>query len=397
MDHSLTYFKYSNGVAVDSEGNIYVSNAGNRNAICKISCKGVATNLKNLRTNFERVHNKFQSFNSPGGVAVGGDGRVYVADRRNNLVREIDDINSNVTNLGKNFVSKVNPTFKYPSGVAVDSSRNVYVADTKRNLLRKIDAKTGNVTKLGKIFLDTDHPSFKTPIGIAIDSSRNVYVADTGNNLVRKIDTKGVVTNLGNKSFKHPNGVAVDSQGNVYVADTGNKLVRKIDTDGVVTNLGIVFKDSSGGEVNLDNQGQDMDGEPFFGEPVGVAVDTLGNVYVTDTMKTNFLGKIDAKGNITNLHYTFFIPSDGTQYLWTSVAVDSLGNVYAANPRNNSIFKLDAKTGAVTNLGKFLNLNNIIIFADIAIDSAGNVYVVDVGNNLLSKIDAKTSNVTTVY
>ena len=91
MDHSLTYFKYSNGVAVDSEGNIYVSNAGNRNSICKISCKGVATNLKNLRTIFERVHNRFQSFNSPGGVAVDSTGNVYVVDTGINFLSKIEN------------------------------------------------------------------------------------------------------------------------------------------------------------------------------------------------------------------------------------------------------------------------------------------------------------------
>lgn len=169
MDKGVARFKYSNGVAVDSEGNVYVSNAGNTNAICKISCKGVATNLKNLKTYFDSVHNKYQSFNSPGGVAVDGDGNLYVADRRNNFVRKIDNINGYVTNLGKNFVHKVNPAFKYPSGVAVDFARNVYVADTKRNLVRKIDAKTDNITKLGQTFLDTDYPSFKTPTGVAID------------------------------------------------------------------------------------------------------------------------------------------------------------------------------------------------------------------------------------
>jgi DNA-binding beta-propeller fold protein YncE len=100
----------------------------------------------------------------------------------------------------------------------------------------------------------------------------NVYVGDTWNHLIRKITPAGVVTTLAGSgvlgsangtgaaaSFFYPSGVAVDSLGNVYVADHVNHLIRKITPAGVVTKLA-----------------------GSFNYPQGVAVDSLGNVYVAD-------------------------------------------------------------------------------------------------------------------
>lgn len=143
-----------------------------------------------------------------------------------------------------------------------------------------------------------------------MDGSGNVYVADSNNNRIRLVYSSGNVTALagngiggyadgsggpdGAAEFSNPTGVAVDTLGDVYVADTGNNRIRRIDASGSVTTLA-----GDGTKGFADGIGG-PNGTAEFDEPSGVAVDTSGNVYVADT-ENNRIRRIDASGNVTTV------------------------------------------------------------------------------------------------
>ena len=138
--------------------------------------------------------------------------------------------------------------FTDPIGVAVDGDGNVYVADNNNHTIRKI-TPAGVVTTLagtagssGSADGTGADARFNSPSGVAVDGGGNVYVAEYSNHTIRKITPAGVVTTLvgaANESgfsdgrgpfarFYAPYGVAVDGDGNVYVADYANHAIRKV-------------------------------------------------------------------------------------------------------------------------------------------------------------------------
>jgi secreted PhoX family phosphatase len=136
---------------------------------------------------------------------------------------------------------------------------------------------------------------FNPPTGVAVDRAGNVYVADTYNNTIRKLTPGGMVTTLAGLAgtagsadgtgstaqFSWPVGVAVDSAGNVYVADTYNYTIRKVTPGGVVTTLA--------GQAETHGSADGTGSAAQFNSPSGVAVDSAGNVYVANTYDDTIL------------------------------------------------------------------------------------------------------------
>jgi len=316
------------------------------------------------------------SFNIPFGVAVDSSGNIFVADEMNNKIRKIDS-SGNVTTVagdGNATFADGNSTtasFKYPTGVALDGSGNIFVSDYGNNKIRKIDT-SGNVTTVAGTgvmgFADGNSTTakFGQPTGVALDGSGNIFVADYGSNKIRKIDSSGNVTTVagdgtatfadGNSttaSFKDPYGVALDSSGNIFVSDTHNHRIRKIDINGNVTTVA-----GTGNATFADGNSTTAS----FNNPTGIAVDSSGNIFVADWLN-NRIRKIDTSGNVTTIAGTgapTFADGDSTIAKFhspSSVAVDSSGNIFVADQTNHRIRKiaprLNKLTGTPTQAGVY--------------------------------------------
>ena len=228
-------------------------------------------------------------FNSPGGVAVDGNGNVFVADTYNHAVKEIPP--GCVTS---GCVKTVGSGFNLPAGVAVDGGGNLFVADAGKNALYEILA-AGGYTTVNTFNL------FDSPGAVAVDASGNVFVAYSG--FVSGIVWSGGSAG-GQDGVNTPIGVAVDGSGNIFV--TGDWAAYEISEAGLTVPLG--------------NEGH------WFG---GVAVDGNGNVFISDAYGLQEIVKAGPQMGTKTLSYNCF----------SSVAVDGRGNLYGID--GNQVTKVD--------------------------------------------------------
>ena len=328
--------------------------------------------------------------------------------------------------------------FRYPTGIAIDTAGNLYVADSRNNRIRKITPK-GEVSTLAggeEGFADGQGSAarFYYPRDFAIDVAGNLYVADKGNNRIRKITPQGEVSTLagGEKwgfadgqgsaaRFNWPNDIAIDAAGNLYVADERNNRIRKITPEREVSTL--AGSDSIGGR-GIDNSGF-VDGpgkSARFYQPLGIAIDAAGNLYVADS-GNNRIRKVTPAGEVSTLagggptgvknltdEPNSFADGQGDAARFNfpvGITIDAVGNLYVVDTGNHRIRKV-TPDGKVSTLaggigrgfiegqgswfigGDFVDgEGNAARFhrpIGIAIDAAGNLYVVDEYNHRIRKI-----------
>ncbi len=171
-------------------------------------------------------------FSYPEFIAVDNDGNSYVSDLGNKRIQKFSSDGQYVTHWGQS--GKLAGEFHYPSGIAIGGDF-VYVADHD---LHRIQVFTQNGTFVDQWGSKGIHDGqFKYPYGIAADSE-NVYVVDTGNQRIQKFTTEGEfvlsfgTSGMGPGQFLTAYGIDVDENGDVYVTDKGNRKIERFDSDG---------------------------------------------------------------------------------------------------------------------------------------------------------------------
>ncbi len=222
--------------------------------------------------------------------------------------------------------------------------------------------------------------TFQNDQALAVDSINGfIYVSDFNLDLVQKFDLTGKYKLEWTNGLIAPLGVAVDSSGNVFVADAGNHNdVVKFDPSG----NGIAVIGTSGGGTGPDQ----------MQSPVGLALDGKGLLYVADSGNN----RVDLfnTGNyqpVTQWGGTG-LGCNGNQLNHPQfIALDGNGYVYVADGNNNRVEKFDTNGNFIMHWGSCTPGSGNGQFngpVGIAIDSDDIIYVSDVNNNRVEKFDS---------
>ena len=219
---------------MDSNGDIYVADEGN-DRVEKLDSSG------NYLSQIDGIVGNILYFAAPSGVAVDSNGDVYVTDLNGDLDKY--DANGNfVWAVGHGCdASCLNSVYfgSGPQGVAVGSNGDVYATDQSNNLVWIFDSSGNYLSQFGSS--GTGNGQFSQPLGVAVNSGGDVYVTDAGNDRVEKFDSSGNYlsqfgsSGTGNGQFNKPFGVAVYPDGLVGVVDSNNKRVETFGQAAIIT------------------------------------------------------------------------------------------------------------------------------------------------------------------
>ena len=326
------------------------------------------------------------SLNLPKGITADASGNLYIADTTNLVVRKVLAATGVITTFagggvgtcsgatdsyGDGCVATSAPLYG-PRGTAADASGNIYIADYTKSEIRKVASATNQIS----LYAGTGSGGYSgdgaaanlgaihNPENASIDASGNLYIADTKNNAIRQV-TGGIITTIaGNGSAGYtgdgalatestlngPNAVVADASGNLYIADSGNFVVRRIDPSGNITTY-------AGTGVSGFNQTTGIASQTMLKNPTSVAVDAIGNVYITDS-GNNLVFRVDA------------LTQTITAVVGTSGAICSGGNTIG-----DGCPALQAKVSGTS---------------AAAFDRSGNLYLADTNNDVIRKVSPNT-------
>jgi sugar lactone lactonase YvrE len=304
------------------------------------------------------------SWFAPHGISAGTNGTLLVTDLSGEIFSlTTNGVFSKIAGMAKTAGYADGPPlsalFNGPSGICLEPSGTIAVADTRNHVIRRIGLD-GNVSTLSGtpgVAGYADGPAttakFRMPAAIVAAPQGDLFVADCDNSVIRRIETNGFTTTwagkqrasqgstyypipingpAGNSVFQNPIGLALDTAGNLFVADEFNQAIRCVTAQRVVTTIA-----GGGSSGFLDAAGA---AAKFF-YPHGPALGSDGSVFVADYFNSR-IRRIDPEGNVVTIGGRSFGFVDGTG---NNVAFKKPSNLVMG--QDGSLYVADTDNGVI--------------------------------------------------
>jgi sugar lactone lactonase YvrE len=358
-------------------------------------------------------------FAEPEGLALDGQGTLYITDTNNETVRAYAVDGGAVTTVaGTPLVGGAADglgsaaSFHLPRAMAIDGAGVLYIADTVNQSIRTVDTSTGAVATRATFGVPLQGP---VPQGVALDGADllvSLAGAAPADSRVVRVGADGAVTTIAGSAttrgyvdgpgaaalFDGPAGLWNDGAGTLYVADEGNAVVRAVDlaTSTVTTYAGAQSVGSRDG----------IAAAARFSGPAGMASDGT-TAYVADTGNDTLRKVVLATGAVTTLAgaagTASFADGAGSVARFDQpqgVALDCAAQaLYVADTGNRRVRRVDLADGSVSTLAVRVAKGDPFVSFDapagLALDG-GRLYVTDYTDDVVVSIDLATATVSTI-
>ncbi len=303
---------YPYGLAIDAADDLFIADANNKVVREVVKATGdIITVAGNGIAGYKGDGGSATAaeLNAPDGLAVDSAGDLFISDKNNNVIREVEEATGDIITVAGNGTAgysgdggpATDAELDSPRGITIDSAGDVFIADCLNNVIREVVKATGNIITVagdGTAGYNGDGgpasvAELNTPYGVAIDSAGDLFIADDAENAIREVvrATGDITTIAGDGTAGYsgdggtataaelngPNGVAVDPAGDVFIADTGTNVIRE-----VVTATGQIITVAGDGKEGYSGDNGPATVAELDG-PGRVVVDPAGEVFVADS------------------------------------------------------------------------------------------------------------------
>lgn len=335
------------GICMDKHGNIYIGDMSVYSVVRKVNAaSGIITTVAgngSIGYNGDNIPATTAKMHYPAGVAIDTSGNIYISEYAGYRIRKVDAITGFITTIagtgtsgsaGEN-VAATNAQINGVRSICLDRLGNIYIADQLNKKVRKVDL-SGIITTyagIGAAGTGGDNgpatAAQMTPYGVAADTFNNIYIADGDNFVVRKVDAvTNVITTVAGGGVStaenvpatsagiEPYGIYVDKGQNIFIVNHSNYSIRKINASGIIVTV------ASHGYGYAGDHGPAT--AALLRCATGVYADDSGSIYIGDDANSVVRKVTYCRGNPIAVYNDTGTQTRGFEYTGTTVLYDSV-------------------------------------------------------------------------